>query len=221
MSSKVPPKVSRPPEVAPPGFSFDDEATVAMRGTVFSEDPTEPLVEEQEGVYDQWSSPTANPPPPLAGLSPGEARSVIAEVDRLKLLAGSRGARITPEITRALAVGVTQSGGGLLTAPQAIAAAEGLMAMADDHYQRALALFRQAGMEEGGVPIPGADVDAERALLLRAVAERRSHLETGAFAQLLRMIGIRVTSDRKISEIIAFAGEIRGRAGIRGSSGQP
>ena len=110
-------------------------------------------------------------------------------------------------------------GAGELLASQAVAAAQSLLALAEDQYQRAVWLLRQAGRDEAGAPIPGADADAERALLLRALAERRSALETGAFSQLLRRLGIRVGSDRKISEIIAFASEIRGRAAPKSSAG--
>ena len=218
MSSHGPPKRPPTPEVHQPGFSFDDEATVAMRDAVFEEDPTDPFVDVPEGVADQWSMSTSDAPA-AGSMSAGELRSVLAEVERIKGLAGSRSARITPEIFQALALGLSQ-GGGLLLAPQAVAATEGLLAVTEDQYHRAVWLLRQAGRDEAGEPITGADADAERALLLRAVAERRSDLETGAFSQLLRRLGIRVGSDRKLSEIIAFASEIRGRAGIRSSSGQ-
>ena len=221
MSGKQPPVAPGNRQLPEAAFSFDDEATVAMRGTVFSDEPTEPLG-IQEDVGDAWSVPTGSEASDGAPTrtEPGVVQRMIAEVDRLKLLAGTRGARITPELTRALAVGVTQTGGGLLSPVQAIAAAQGMMAMAEDHYARAVKLFRQAGVDEAGAPIPGADADAERALLLRAIAERRSHLENGAIAQLLRLLGIQVGSDRKLSEIIAFADEIRGRSGIRSRSDQ-
>ena len=188
-----------------------------MREAVWEEDPTDPFVEVSEAIHDQWSVPTGNVAPSSA-IGAGELRSVLAEVERVKGLAGSRGARLTPEIVQAIAIGLAQEG-GLLLAAQAVAAAQSLLALAEDQYQRAVWLLRQAGRDEAGAPIPGADADAERALLLRALAERRSALETGAFSQLLRRLGIRVGSDRKISEIIAFASEIRGRAAPKSSAG--
>lgn len=196
-----------PPDGGPTGAaSFDDETTIAIKSAFHEDEPTEPFSTFEGDVGDIVST-TDGIPLPTAAI----VQRVMGEVERLRGLAGARGARLTEAIRKAIQVGLSLPGQQRLSPDHAVAAASGLLALADDQYKRAASLFERAGLDEGGQPVEGADVDAERALLLRALAERRSTLETGVLARVIRMLGFQVTSDRKLAELAAFAEEIRGR----------
>lgn len=201
---------SRPRDQLPSsGGSFEEESTVSISPAFHEEDPTEPVA-LGEGALEEPSEATARR---AAAPSPDTLQRVMAEVDRLKALAGSRGARLTPEIEGAIRVALAQPGPTRLTPEMAISAASSLLALTDDQYAHAAEMLRRAGEDSAGRPAAGADRDAEQALILRAVAERRSKLATGVLAQVIRRLGIPVTSDRHLKEIASFAEEIRGRKG--------
>lgn len=202
---------SRPRDQLPSsGGSFDEESTVSISPAALRDDePTEPVT-LGEGTMEEPSEATAGL---AAAPSPDTLLRVMAEVERLKALAGSRGARLTPEIEGAIRVALAQPGPTRLTPEMAISAASSLLALTDDQYAHAAEMLRRAGEDTAGRPAAGADRDAEQALILRAVAERRSKLATGVLAQLIRRLGFPVTSDRHLKEIASFAEEIRGRKG--------
>lgn len=190
--------------------SFEEESTVSIKPAWHEEDPTEPfLLTDSAPIHvpdegEQEEGPLLQPDNPVL-------RRVTEEVTRIRDLAGTRGARITAEILAVLRLGVALPGPTRLTPDMAIAAATGLLALTDDQYARASRLLASAGRDGAGNPIEGAEGDRERALILRAVAERRGQLETGRLSQIVRRLGIRVASDRNLGEIAAFAEEIRGR----------
>jgi len=196
--------------VAGPALGFEEESTVSIKPPWREDDPTEPfLVTDSAPIHvgDELGEPSdalLNPDNPVL-------RRVTEEVERIRDLAGTRAARITPEILAVLRLGVALPGPTRLTPDMAIAAASGLLALTDDQYAHASRLLANAGLDGDGRPIDGADRERERALILRAVAERRGQLETSRLSQLVRRLGIPVASDRNLGEIAAFAAEIRGR----------
>lgn len=190
-----------------PYVSFDEESTVSIKPAFADDDPTEPVHIDEGAVDDSASSPDGT----MLPASSIVLQRVMSEVERLRGLAGSRGARLTEEIITALRLGVAIPGPTRLNPDQAIAATSSLLALADDQYEHAARLLSRAGLDESGVPIPRADRDGERALILRALAERRGKLETGVLSSFIRRLGIPVASDRNLQEIAAFAEEIRGQ----------
>ncbi len=190
-----------------PYVSFDEESTVSIKPPFQEDDPTEPF-NISEGTIDDTASAPEGTMLPASSIV---LQRVMAEVDRLRGLAGSRGDRLTGEITTAIRLAVALPGPTRLSPDMAIAAASSLLALTDDQYDHAARLLERAGHDETGQPSKSADRDGERALILRAVAERRGKLETGVLSQFIRRLGIPVSSDRNLQEIAAFAEEIRGR----------
>lgn len=200
---------SAPKDQVTTTFSFEEESTVAVKAAFFEDDPTEPAQHFEGSVED----PTTAPEGAMAPMSAEVLGPLMAEIARLGALAGSRSARLNHDVSNALRLAVALPGPTRLSPEQAIAAASGLLSLTDDQYARAARLLERAGLDDKEERIPFADRDGERALILRAVAERRGQLETGMLSQFIRRLGIPVSSDRNLKEIVAFAEEIRGRKG--------
>ena len=99
---------------------------------------------------------------------------------------------------------------GILGVTQVRDAAHGLLDMNEDQYQTMLTTLRQAGQDEDGNAVAGADAGAEQALLLKAVAARRDRLDGHWYDGVVRFFGGTPDSDTAMSELTGFAGDIRG-----------
>ncbi|MEW5742690.1 MAG: hypothetical protein AB1938_27480 [Myxococcota bacterium] len=114
--------------------------------------------------------------------SPNTQRTASAEAELLKLkLSDVRNmGELTPDIEQALLRGVAirrsdsdRGQEGFLGPAQVRDAGEAVMKMSRRDHDELTQLLAKAGKKADGTPIPGADADAERALILKAVAARK------------------------------------------------
>ncbi|MEW6364887.1 MAG: LysM peptidoglycan-binding domain-containing protein [Acidobacteriota bacterium] len=96
---------------------------------------------------------------------------------------------------------------GLMGRQQAIDAATALTRMPQSEYNRVTQMLNGAG-QRGGSPIPGADAQTERALILESVAARRDQLSNPPVWDRIRnAVG---QPSRAMSDIQTYADQIRG-----------
>lgn len=125
--------------------------------------------------------------------------------------------RLTPEIREALVRGVAESRTaddvgqeGVLGVRQAEEAARALVAMPQAQYDAASRALAQAG--GGWFASPKADAQAERALILKAIAARGDRLQPNFIDTALERLGVPHTSEaeRAMREVTDFAADVRG-----------
>lgn len=166
----------------------------------------EALVREMELVSHALSSP-----------NPERALGAYGEIQRIIEEDPENAARLNTEVIEMMVNGVAnrrtdsdRGQEGILGVTQVRDAARGLLNMSDDQYASTLATLRQAGQDQDGNPVEGADAGAEQALLLKAVGARRDRLQGHWYDPLSRMLGNTPESDTALAEITTFAGDIRG-----------
>ena len=141
-----------------------------------------------------------------ASTGPNGARAVRAydEVTQLASSSAAAGRRLTPDVREALVRGVAEprtadSTGqeGVLGAHQATTAAQALVRMPQSRYDEMSTMLGQAGHSHAASP--QADPQAERALILDAIAARAPQLSRGGSA-----------GDTALDQVRGFAADVRG-----------
>lgn len=166
----------------------------------------EALVREMELISHAMSSP-----------NPERALGAYGEIQRIIEEDPENAARLNTEVIEMMVNGVAnrrtdsdRGQEGILGVTQVRDAARGLLNMSDDQYAATMDTLRQAGQDEDGNPVEGADAGAEQALLLKAVGARRDRLQGHWYDGLSRFLGNTPESDTALSEITTFADDIRG-----------
>lgn len=126
--------------------------------------------------------------------------------------------RLTPEVMAMMVNGVgdrrTESDrgqAGIMGARQTRDAAQGLVNMGQEDYEKTLELLSKAGKDDQGKPITGADPRAEQSLILKALAARRDKSkEESWLAKIGGWFGYESEADKAQKDIDGFAKDIRG-----------
>lgn len=151
---------------------------------------------------------------------PNADRAMAAYSDLIKMTAADPKAkeRLTPEVMAMLVSGVgdrrTESDrgqAGILGARQTRDAAQGLLNMSGEDYEKLMGVLSKAGKDQDGNPIEGADPRAEQALLLKAVAARRDDVkEESVIDKAKGLFGMESKRDIAMKDLDQFASDIRG-----------
>lgn len=142
-------------------------------------------------------------------------RALNAYADLSKMVADDPKAaeRLTPAMMGMLVTGVAnprtdsdRGQAGVLGGHQVRDAAATLLAMSQSDYDKLGSALGQAGKDEKGKPVAGADAAAEQALVLKALAARKDQLQD-------HQVGPdgKSKADLSMDEILGFATEIRGQ----------
>lgn len=144
----------------------------------------------------------------------------VAAWDKIQTVAASSpeaAKRLTPEVREALVRGVAErrtaddvGQEGVLGVKQAEEAAKALATMPQAQYDSVARALSSAGVSPSGSP--KADAQAERALILKAVAARADRLQPNAVDEFTKKIGLTSTTEaeRAMKECTDFADDIRG-----------
>lgn len=153
-------------------------------------------------------------------MSGPNADRAVAAWDKIQTVAASSpeaAKRLTPEIREALVRGVAErrtaddvGQEGVLGVKQAEEAAKALTTMPKEQYDAAARALSQAGV--GGASSPRADAQAERALILKAIASRSDRLQPNFIDEGMKKLGLTKTTEaeRTMKEITDFAADVRG-----------
>lgn len=125
--------------------------------------------------------------------------------------------RLTDDVVESLVRGVadrrTESDRGregVLNRRQAVQAAQAMLDMTDEQYQSTTQMLQNAGRDQDGNAVAGADADVERSLILKAVSARATELDGHWYDGIVRLFGGQTDSDRAMAEIQRFGDDIRG-----------
>ena len=165
----------------------------------------------------------------LAGPNGGRAMHALAGIQGILDEDEDNAERLTPEVVEMLVDGVAtrrsdsdRGQEGILGARQARDSANALLEMDDEQYAHTMDLMNRAGKDADGNPIPGADAQTERSLILKAVASREDQIDTNIFQDGWKWLGRQTagtswswlggrTEDMDaMDEISTFADQIRG-----------
>ena len=154
----------------------------------------------------------------MASPNPDRALGAYGEIQRIIEEDPDNAARLNTDVIEMMVNGVAnertdsdRGQEGILGVTQVRDAARGLLNMNDDQYTAMTDTLRDAGLDEDGNPIAGADAGAEQALLLKAVGARRDRLDGHWYDGVVRFFGGTPDSDTALSEITGFADDIRGQ----------
>ena len=173
-----------------------------------------------KGISDSSIAPTEIAAVDRALQGPNGDRAMAAYSDLIKLTEADPKAkeRLSPEILGMLVSGVgdrrtdsDRGQSGIMGARQSRDAAQALLNLPPEDYQKVVGLLAQAGKDKDGKPIAGADPGAEQALLLKAVAARRDNVKADTVIDnAKKMFGIESKHDLAMKDLNQFAGDIRG-----------
>lgn len=157
----------------------------------------------------------------LAGPNADRALTTYSHLAAMAQQSPQAAQRLTPDVREALVRGVSErrtssdvGQEGILGGKQADEAAQALVSMSQADYKHVTDLLGQAANPGTKAPDRTADPQAERALILKAVAARGDRLRPSAQDAAAQKAGqVPVTeSQRALAEVDKFAGDIRGTA---------